>query len=134
VWDSYLLATRQSEPDEAIFSSTPDSCLTAADTPFALDTWNYVVAFRDTADVARVFKNGEPLSSCNEWNDATSYDDNDVVIGAQENDPDTTVSECWYGLIDEVRLSTTTRRRTWQSAQHASMTRSFVVFGAPEAL
>jgi len=128
--DSYSLAARQADPTELGLYSYPYTCRGSGGT-LDLDSWVYVAGHR-IGDTARTFKNGTRVDLNSAWNDQTTYDDNDVTIGGQENGSDSTVTECWYGLIDEVRLSSVIRNSGWLQAQHDSMTGSFLSLGSAE--
>lgn len=63
-----------------------------------------------------------------------TLDINDVIIGAAENGPDTTLTEGFIGTIDEARISTVARSPDWIAASAATMDAVMTSVAAPEHL
>ena len=95
--------------------------------PFVADAWHYVAGTLDaTAHVAHTYQDGFPDRTDTNPTAPAVTTVKPLTIG--EN---TTDAEPFRGALDEVRISNVARSAVWINAQHASMTNSFVSFGAP---
>ena len=113
-------------PDGRIESWRNDSTLLNSDSSATFNNWNHIVVVRDPA-TTYFYLNGSPDGSG--ASEPITGGGGVTWIGAEAiyNDAD------FFGIIDEVRVSTTNRSADWIAAQHLSMTDTFITYNAEEA-
>jgi VCBS repeat-containing protein len=127
--DAYSLVSQSGAPDQiTMFGDGTFAGATSSAGALPNSTWTYAVGVRD-ASTMRVYSNGVQVGTRVPAG-AMSIDTNDVIIGAEENDASSNPTEGWQGWIDEVRISNVARSANWLNAQYASMTGSFINYGA----
>jgi hypothetical protein len=124
--DSYVLATKWDRPSRlaTVFAPqepnfSPLGTLTPGD-------WLYAAGVKDGSTVYHYV--GGIRTTTGSVTGNMQMDDNDVLIGAQENDTTRNPDSFWKGELDEVRISDVSRSRNWIAAQYLSMIDDFITF------
>jgi hypothetical protein len=112
--DSYVLSIHNTRP-VAIFGY--DTLTRTYADPVSAGEWLHLIGIRNGRNI-RLYVNGEFASEVISLVSAMPNDANAVTIGAQENND--YVTEFFWGVIDEVRLSGVVRSASWIKLSYAN--------------